>query len=546
MADGNVIRIEIPRLKRRIPGLGEVVFRAPGAAAEASLAEFYASAEPDYRAFVNDAVAGAIETPVVDAARIEMLSERARASCRVAVAEVAGCAADYRRLAGKGLSGDERLLAAMRSKHERDLERLRLVTGAMVENVVRMAERTRKAFVDSGALDAVMRNQRQFEKLTKLYTPQLPDYFARVDRIKQQLNRVVMPPVIDQLTRQDSALSSFTRGYLKLSDNIARQLESVARPSYFGALAKLSEQINRSVRPAYLDQIAHIVEQTQRAVGSTQVGELARTFERLQRLARPRYVEQFNSFAERLVRAPAFERLREQLLGGVERYYAWLERNWAAVYGDERRHPILFLLAALPMAIGLPLLRALSARNDEPLLQALEDALKETTLVDALQQAVQASPELDGVGKRYLVAGLESVRDQRYIDAAPPLALGLERAFTQVALRRQILDAKGKFLVVPASKKRRRKKVEDLFEPLGLDAGFMRYLHAWVFGDYGNPARHGTLPEAEHRRWVLRAVVALVGWFEYCANDAQPMGALVKRLELAAGDAHEDEDEQTA
>src|SRR6266511_5515755 len=128
-----------------------------------------------------------------------MLSERARASCRVAVAEVAGCAADYRRLAGKGLSGDERLLAAMRSKHERDLERLRLVTGAMVENVVRMAERTRKAFVDSGALDAVMRNQRQFEKLTKLYTPQLPDYFARVDRIKQQLNRVVMPPVIDQL-----------------------------------------------------------------------------------------------------------------------------------------------------------------------------------------------------------------------------------------------------------------------------------------------------------------------------------------------------------
>jgi hypothetical protein len=195
------------------------------------------------------------------------------------------------------------------------------------------------------------------------------------------------------------------------------------------------------------------------------------------------------------------------------------------------------------MAIGLPLLRALKA-SDEPLLQALGDALQETALVDALQRAVQASPELDDVAKRYLVTALEAVRDQRYVDAAPPLAWGLERAFTQVALRRQIIDPSGKFLVATRGKKTRKKKVEDLFEPLGLDVLYMRFLHAWVFGDYGNPARHGALPEAEHRRWVLRAVVALVGWFEYCADEEQPMNALVQRLELAAGEVADKDEEE--
>jgi hypothetical protein len=38
--------------------------------------------------------------------------------------------------------------------------------------------------------------------------------------------------------------------------------------------------------------------------------------------------------------------------------------------------------------------------------------------------------------------------------------------------------------------------------------------------------------EPAHRRWVLRAVAALVGWFEYCAGDATPMDELVVRLEL--------------
>jgi hypothetical protein len=36
---------------------------------------------------------------------------------------------------------------------------------------------------------------------------------------------------------------------------------------------------------------------------------------------------------------------------------------------------------------------------------------------------------------------------------------------------------------------------------------------------------------------VLRAVAALLGWFEYCAGNEQPMRQLVARLELTLGDA---------
>jgi hypothetical protein len=419
MGSEHVIRIEIPRATRRIPGLGDVVFCAPGAEDETALARFYGVAVPDHRAFATEAIVIAIKAPPVDAGRVDALSERARASCRVAVAEVVGCGADYRRLAGKGLSGDERLFAAMQVKHERDFDRLRLVTGALRDNVIRLAERTRTTLIDSGATDYLARNQYQLQKLSKLYTQPLSDQVARIDQISRQLNKIVTPTVIHEFAGSNSPLNSIARSYLRLSENVGRQLESVLRPEYFGALAQLSEQINRSVRPRYIDQVARLVEQVHEAIRPQYVDQLARTLKQLQ----PHYA-QFVRAVERTARAPAVERLREQLLDGLERYYAWLERNWATF---ERPHPILFLLAALPMAIGLPLLRALKT-SDEPLLQALEDTLAETTLVDALQQAVQASTDLDDVAKRYLVTALEAVRDQRYIDAAPPLAWGLLHA----------------------------------------------------------------------------------------------------------------------
>jgi hypothetical protein len=114
-ASGKVIRLEARRVERRVPGIGTAVFRAPSVDDDMRLAQFYDAEAPDHRAFVNETVAATLESPMVDAADVDLWTERARALARVAVAEAADCRRDYRRLAGSGLTGDERLFRAVRA-----------------------------------------------------------------------------------------------------------------------------------------------------------------------------------------------------------------------------------------------------------------------------------------------------------------------------------------------------------------------------------------------------------------------------------------------
>ncbi len=161
-------------------------------------------------------------------------------------------------------------------------------------------------------------------------------------------------------------------------------------------------------------------------------------------------------------------------------------------------------------------------------------ALSDGPVLDQLQAAVQGTSEPDAIAKRNLVRALEWVRHGHYVDAAAPLCHGLERAFTGVARRRGIIDSRNHFRV--SARTRKSTKVGDRFEHLALDPAYLRFLGSWVFGEFGNEARHGDLPdEPAHRRWVVRAVAALVGWFEYCAGDATPMDERVVRLELPPG-----------
>lgn len=83
--------------------------------------------------------------------------------------------------------------------------------------------------------------------------------------------------------------------------------------------------------------------------------------------------------------------------------------------------------------------------------------------------------------------------------------------------------------------------VEHVFAYLKLNRLYIRLLRAWVFGEMGTLARHGDLAEDEHRRWVLRAVMALVGWLEYLGGEEDAVEKLVERLELEAGEAEVDE-----
>jgi hypothetical protein len=511
-ASDKVIRLEARRVKRRVPGIGAAVFRAPSLDDEVRLAQFYDAEAPDHRAFVNETVAATLKSPVVDADAVDLWTERARAIARVAVAEAAGCTRDYRRLAGSGLSGDERLYRAMRARHERQLEHLQQTKAAVSENVVRLVERTHRAVRQSGVLGSIEHNQRQVQRIAQAYTRAFrPAHIQQIQRMNRQFEQIVRPSLVGQFVRQIGAMDSFARGYARTAESVSRRLVAIVRPSYFGALERMSRQINEALHPRYVDSVSRLVEQMQQAV-------------------RP-YLDQFAVLGRRLqqlARAPLFEALREFL----DRYGAWLERNWPQVYANpDHPPPVMFVLASLPMAIGLPLLRALEM-DDEPLIALLEAAIDGTPLIDAVQIAVQQNAQLDTIATRHLVTALEHLRRRQYVDAEPPLYQGLERAFKLVARQRGIVDAENRFLVEARTSKAR--SVDDLFEHLILDRRYLRFLRSWVFGPWGTLARHGDLPESEHRRWTLRAFVALLGWLQYCGADERPLEALVARLELEA------------
>jgi hypothetical protein len=99
---------------------------------------------------------------------------------------------------------------------------------------------------------------------------------------------------------------------------------------------------------------------------------------------------------------------------------------------------------------------------------------------------------------------------------------------------RSVIDDNNRFLI--AAHQRRAHTVEDVFTYLGLDRFYIRFLNAWVFGEFGNSARHGDLGEDDHRRWVLRAVLGVAGWLEYLGGEQDYVALLVERLELEPGD----------
>jgi len=306
-----------------------------------------------------------------------------------------------------------------------------------------------------------------------------------------------------------NAASAVLRDYARLGEDLSRQVRGLG-PSYFGAL-QLSRQAGP---PAHVTAIRRLAEQAQQEL-------------RLSGFA------QANRVAEQMRHALGLDRVREGLGGFLERYRAWLEREWAQEKERPTPRPLLFLLASLPALVGLQLLRELE-RDDELLLTSLEEALS-GSLVEELQEAVQREGILDSVAKQHLVQALTWVGSRRYVDAAPPLYQGLERAFKLVARQRRIVDEKNIFLI-PNPHQRKATKIEDLFRYLDLDPRYERFLNTWVFGEMGTLARHGDLAEDEHRRWVLRTVLAVVGWLEYLGGRADAVAELVARLEFEPGD----------
>jgi hypothetical protein len=499
-------------------------------------------------------IAICIGEPASTAEEIDGWSERARSIARVAAAQVIGCGSAYRRSAGSGRSGDERLVEAMNLRDAEIGQRLRETSTALRTglgaNVVSLFDSSRLfqdtavnrifedqrrlgQFVHPPYMDAVMRLSKPFQEMAPNYTDQMSALSgSAVLRSLKLLN-----PIRDQLSNE--ALFGLHDGRSRLFGvgGLLHRLEIGKSPLFtqFEQLRKVTRGFNPP-RPLFASALGLDAARLTRSFATP------RYFGALHDLARPSFPDVSRltraSFHARLPEigpsAIWLDRLREQIAAPFRAYVVWAEKEWASRKATKRAAPILFLLASLPALVGLQLLEEL-ATDDELLLARCEAELTSGTLASELQAAVQQAPVLDAIAKRHIVQALEWIAAGREVDAVPPLYDGLERTFRLTARAEGVIDADNRFLI-PGSHRSRMHTIEDTFRYLGLDPLYLRYLQTWIFGETGNLVRHGDLPEEEHRAWVIRATIALVGWLELAGGCQDAVSDLVARLELERWD----------
>jgi hypothetical protein len=204
--------------------------------------------------------------------------------------------------------------------------------------------------------------------------------------------------------------------------------------------------------------------------------------------------------------------------GGLVRVYersiGWLDHHWADLETEnaDHPHPVLFLVASFSMAVGLPIYESAKMRDDDTaLLATLEPVLTDAEFVDSAKAAIRSAPFVSNIAKEHLETGFDWLVRKELVKAYPPFYNGLESALYSVARAEGIIDASNKF----TNAKGKAKKVEDLFGALIEDPRYRRYLRSWVFGDHGNPFRHGDVSDVDAcNRQSLRLAAAVIGWLE--------------------------------
>jgi len=237
-------------------------------------------------------------------------------------------------------------------------------------------------------------------------------------------------------------------------------------------------------------------------------------------------------FQRRLVGSPTLNALghlqhglRSAVRSVIERYadsfeaaLQYYDTHWGELETEhpDRPQPVLFVIGSLGVALGMPLYEAAKLRSDDSeLLNVLEPVVTDPVFIEEVQAAAQVAAHLSPIQRRHLTTALSWLSQRQYVDAYPPFYQGLEAAFYRVARAQGVIDDENHFL----NKKGKARKVEDLFADLIGDARFRRYLRVWVFGERGNPFRHGDIDDPEEcRRQALRLAVALIGWLELCGG----------------------------
>lgn len=267
--------------------------------------------------------------------------------------------------------------------------------------------------------------------------------------------------------------------------------------------------------------------------------QLAQQFEawRTRNLAQIERVR--NMLSEPVRKANAFMEAHREQIETVFRALEQFQRAGEATKEEWHRAGLGYLVGPLALSDHLFLAQYATPGDREQLFDFLEAALADPDFVEGTCTALDNAAALSDVPRDHLKHGLRHLGQKEPQDAWPPLIIGLEGAFADVAIEKGVAirsgndiyfaDANGKPLKRPGG-------VEDVAKKLGHAAGdsdFGQFLMRKVYGGDGNPFRHGTAREGVRERSISLAV-AVVGWLDaFVAPDSESLLVDAVHAEIA-------------
>jgi hypothetical protein len=198
-----------------------------------------------------------------------------------------------------------------------------------------------------------------------------------------------------------------------------------------------------------------------------------------------------------------------------------------------------YLVGPLALSDHLFLSAYAEPGNPEQLFDFFEAALADPDFVEGTCRALDNAAILSDVPRDHLKHGLAHLGQREPQHAWPPLIIGLEGAFADVAVAQGVAVRSGNDIYFADADGNPVKKpggVEDVAKKLGHAAGgsdFGEFLIRKVYGGEGNPFRHGTAREGVRERSICLAV-AVVGWLDaFVAPGSESLLADAVQAEIA-------------
>jgi hypothetical protein len=175
------------------------------------------------------------------------------------------------------------------------------------------------------------------------------------------------------------------------------------------------------------------------------------------------------------------------------------------------RSALWFILSILSVGQLVALARMERDDVEAVLLDALEAVVTTGTLIAALMATVKKAPSYVTDDQRDdLLHGLEHAQAGEFSPAAGPLTAGLEGALWSAGREMEVIDGDRRLLAKPDTKPIH--SVERVVRKLPAKQEFRTFVNGRVFGNLGNPLRHGE--QSDRRQRSLFAIVAIAGWVE--------------------------------